>query len=213
MENVFISEINENALKMTPTDVMANRLLKCRCMHRTHTHTQQFEVTSLGAAGLVTVEDDLSPSLLPPPCYAHAPGPSHVASSSGARRTVLTAKQNIRWHWLCQRTSLGSALTSVSSDSVCAGCGLGESCDRSSLSLFVRVLAERCLPARREDTAVHKCCTWRCCLKGERERQTKRKSGGGKHKKKQKKNPQNCCLVVSPTAEWRGFALSLMRNA
>lgn len=41
MENVFISELNENALKMTPTDVMANRLLKCRCVH-THTHTQQF---------------------------------------------------------------------------------------------------------------------------------------------------------------------------
>lgn len=98
MENVFISELNENALKMTPTDVMANRLLKCRCMHRTraHTHTHNnFRHTSLGSAGFVTVEDDLSPSLLPPPFYAHASGPSHVASSR-ARRTVLTAKQNIR---------------------------------------------------------------------------------------------------------------------
>lgn len=49
MDNVFISESNENTLKMTPTDVMANRHLKCRCIHSdlcavtlTHTHTHQF---------------------------------------------------------------------------------------------------------------------------------------------------------------------------
>lgn len=45
MGNVFISELNEKALKKTPTDVMANRL-----------RTQ----ASLGAAGLVAVEDDAS---------------------------------------------------------------------------------------------------------------------------------------------------------
>lgn len=61
MDNVFISESNENTLKMTPTDVMANRHLKCRCIHsdsrvRAHTHARtSFRHTSLGAAGFVVV--------------------------------------------------------------------------------------------------------------------------------------------------------------
>lgn len=44
MENVFICELDENTLKMTPTDVMANRPLKCTRMRRagTRARTQQF---------------------------------------------------------------------------------------------------------------------------------------------------------------------------
>lgn len=84
MENVFISELNENALKTTPTDVTANTLLKCRCMHNNFRHA------SLGSSRfLAAVEDDLSLVFIASTLLTFT-APSHVASAA------LTAKQNIR---------------------------------------------------------------------------------------------------------------------
>lgn len=53
MDNVFIAKLNENTLKMTPTDVMAHKYSTCARTHSdSHTHAT-FRHTSLGAAGSV----------------------------------------------------------------------------------------------------------------------------------------------------------------